>query len=349
SIIELIQYNTIIICIYRIPNSNINIFIKNLDTILSNLTNKGKNIIIAGFLNVDFLKRSVNPQLQTMLDSYGLQAIVDVPTRIGPKSQTAIDQIILNNGLWKYNFKAVETGLSDHNAQILQVQMHYKNKKGQSRITKEFRLDRSYSEENVQYLNYLLGKETWEPVLKQNEANDAYNEFLGILQYYHNTAMPKKWVKIKQQKNKWITLGIRVSGNRLRTLHSLIKEGNTSEELKKYYNQYKKIYNKVIGEAKKLSNNMRIQSSGNKSKAMWDLIKEELGSQQKVSKNIELGMNGRTIQDPKVIANVFNEYSRNIAHHMRSNNRTAQNNEDRINQGRSAYRHHGTAAPPISA
>jgi hypothetical protein len=116
-----------------------------LDTILSNLTNKGKNIIIVD-LNI---KRSVNPQLQTMLDSYGLQAIVDVPTRIGPKCQTAIDQIILNTGLWEHNFKVAETGLSDHNAQILQVHMHYKNRKGQGRITKELRLARSYSEENV--------------------------------------------------------------------------------------------------------------------------------------------------------------------------------------------------------
>jgi hypothetical protein len=32
-----------------------------------------------------------------MLNSYGLQAIVDVPARIGPTSQTAIDQIIYIN------------------------------------------------------------------------------------------------------------------------------------------------------------------------------------------------------------------------------------------------------------
>jgi deoxyribodipyrimidine photolyase len=123
--------------------------------------------------------------------------------------------------------------------------MHYKNRKGQGRITKDLRLARSYSEENVQYLNYLLGKEAWELVLKQNEANDAYNEFLGTFQYYHNIAMPQKLVKIKQQRNKSITLGIRVSGNRLRTLHSLMKEGNTSEELKKYYCQYKKFTTKL--------------------------------------------------------------------------------------------------------
>jgi hypothetical protein len=54
-------------------------------------------------------------------------------------------------------------------------------------------------------------------------------------------------------------------------LSRLIKEGNISEEFKKYYGQYKKIYNKVISEAKKLSNNMRIRTSGNKSKAIVGL------------------------------------------------------------------------------
>jgi hypothetical protein len=75
-----------------------------------------------------------------LLDSYGLQAIAGVSERIESKSQTAIDQIILNKGLWEYNFNAVETGLSDHNAQILQVQRCYKNKEGQGKITREFRL-----------------------------------------------------------------------------------------------------------------------------------------------------------------------------------------------------------------
>jgi hypothetical protein len=176
-----------------------------MDIILSNLTNKGKNIIIVGDLNIDFFK-SINPQLQTMLNSYGLQAIVDVPTRVGPKSQTATDQVILNKGPWEYSLIVIETELSNHKAQIPQVQMHYKSKTVQSKLKDEFRMARSYREENVQYLNYLLEKEIWETVFEQNSVNDAYNEFLGTFQYFHDTAMPpphpKKWVKIKQEKNK---------------------------------------------------------------------------------------------------------------------------------------------------
>jgi hypothetical protein len=108
-----------------------------------------------------------------------------------------------------------------------------------------------------------------------------------------------------------------------------MKEGNISEELKKYYSQYKKIYNKVICEAKKL-NNMRLRSSGNKSKGMWDLIKEELGEQQKIPKKIELKLHEATIQDPKAIANVFNEYYTNIAQHILNGNPSSKNNVDSV-------------------
>jgi hypothetical protein len=109
-----------------------------------------------------------------------------------------------NKGLWEYNLEVIETGFSDNNTQILQVQMQHKNKK-----RAECRMARSYREENVQYLNYLLDKETWELLFKQKLANDAYNGFLGIFQYYYEIAIPKKLVKSKQHENKWVTSGIR--------------------------------------------------------------------------------------------------------------------------------------------
>jgi hypothetical protein len=76
---------------------------------------------------------------------------------------------------------------------MLQVQMQNKNRitKGQSRVEEEYRMVRTYSEENVQYLNHLLGKETWESVFEQKAANNAYNEFLGIFQYYYEIAIQK--------------------------------------------------------------------------------------------------------------------------------------------------------------
>jgi hypothetical protein len=48
-----------------------------------------------------------------------------------------------------------------------------------------------------------------------------------------------------------------------------------------------KIYSKVIREAKKLTSTMQIRASGNKAKAMQNLIKKELGTQKKHRKTLK--------------------------------------------------------------
>ncbi|PNF33292.1 hypothetical protein B7P43_G10125 [Cryptotermes secundus] len=151
--------------------------------------------------------------------------------------------------------------------------------------------------------------------------------------------MPKKWLKSKHYANKWVTLGIRTSGIRLRFVNRLMKEGNVSEEFRKYYGQYKKIYNKVISEAKKSSNNMRLRTAVNKSGVMWDLIREELGNQKKIKKNFEINTGGVNTQDPKVIANVFNEYYTSIAQKILGGTSSVKNQEANVN----AVRYNGNS------
>jgi Ulp1 family protease len=81
-----------------------------------------------------------------MLNSRGLQALVDVPMEIGPRSQTPIDQIILNKGLWDYSFMVIATGYSAHYAQLLKLQMKCKNKKRQAIVKEEYKIVRSCRE-----------------------------------------------------------------------------------------------------------------------------------------------------------------------------------------------------------
>jgi hypothetical protein len=73
-------------------------------------------------------------------------------------------------------------------------------------------------------------------------------------------------------------------------------------------------------EAKKLTNTMRMRASGNKVKTMWDLIKEEIGTQMKTSKNTEISKNGSIIQDPETITNGFNDYYASIAQKILEDN-----------------------------
>ena len=64
SMVELTQLNTIIICIYRTPASNIQIFINNLDITLQEILKiNNKKVIILGDFNINFLNSNIDPNL----------------------------------------------------------------------------------------------------------------------------------------------------------------------------------------------------------------------------------------------------------------------------------------------
>jgi hypothetical protein len=193
--------------------------------------------------------------------------------------------------MWGYTLKMIDTGLSDHKAQI---QFQHK-KKENFRLNEEYRIARSYREENIQYLNYLLGKENWELVLKQNSENEA-----DTLRYYYDIAMPKNVYKQN---------GREINGLQQGKMYQEINSDSQYLNEPRKCQKNKKIYivsiAKLSGKQKKLTNTMRMRASGNKVKTMWDRIKEEPGTQMKTPKNIEISKNGSIIQGPETIANVF--------------------------------------------
>ena len=73
------------------------------------------------FKNFQDQEWNIDPNLETVLTSYGIHAIFEEPTRIGTNSQTIIDQVIINKSLWEYKCQVIYTGFSDHYAQILEL------------------------------------------------------------------------------------------------------------------------------------------------------------------------------------------------------------------------------------
>ncbi|PSN30226.1 hypothetical protein C0J52_26944, partial [Blattella germanica] len=102
-----------------------------------------------------------------------------------------------------------------------------------------------HKDENIQYLNYLLERESWNSVYKQTSVNHSYDEFMLVFDYCFRIALPETKLKVRQSSNGWVTRGIRESGKRLRFLNKVFKEGNNTEEFKEYYYRYKQTYNKV--------------------------------------------------------------------------------------------------------
>ena len=167
--------------------------------------------IILGDFNINFLNSNIDPNLEIVMNSYALHDIVEEPTRTGTNSQTIIDQVILKESLWEYNCQVIDTGFSDHYAQILEL---HNIKRENSISKKSYKIVRPINDTNKEYLNYLLENQSWENVCKQTSVNAASSEFLDIFNYCFEIAMPKLRVKILQ--HSWITTVIKKSSRRLK-------------------------------------------------------------------------------------------------------------------------------------
>ena len=314
SMVELPSFRIVVICVYRNPSSDVNIMIEKLDFLLNYLQNKGKHVIIVGDLNLDFSHAQNSSTLCNMLNSYGLHPVVESPTRVSKSHKSTIDQVILNKKFWDFKITICDTGFSDHYAQILQI-FNISGSK-QNNKSSWYKIKRLCNKENIEYLNYLLGQENWENVFNSFTVNEAFSEFLNTFTYYFDIAAPKQKFKVNNKNNcNWVTVGIRTSGKRLRLLSRLLKEGNVSESFRNYCVHYKRIYNKVIREAKRHRYDNYINQAENKSKALWEIAKEELG-QRKQSKNLVISKDGKILSDAYDIANVFNDHYTNLADNL---------------------------------
>jgi hypothetical protein len=114
-IVKLVHYKITVTCVYRNPNSNIQITLDRLQTILDFIDKMKDQFIIMGNLNINFLKSDRNKEKpEVLLNMFGLQAVINEPDRIHKKTKSAIDQIILNPKLWGFKTEVLETSLSDH-------------------------------------------------------------------------------------------------------------------------------------------------------------------------------------------------------------------------------------------
>ena len=117
---ELVDYGFIILCIYRPPDSNFQLFLEILELIMQNTQSKKKNILMCGDWNFNFMVDNKRTQeVKNLLESYNLTNTVRLPTRITPTSKSLIDVMIINKQHSKSEISVVEMGFSDHLAQVI--------------------------------------------------------------------------------------------------------------------------------------------------------------------------------------------------------------------------------------
>jgi exonuclease III len=125
SIVELLKDKIVVVCIYRAPDGDFHMFLKNLEVVIQKVQLKKKKLILCGDWNINFLDDSVRlRELKNLLRLYNLANIVASPTRITKNSFTLIDVIVTNRQVFECSLSVLDLGYSDHLAQTLKIDVN---------------------------------------------------------------------------------------------------------------------------------------------------------------------------------------------------------------------------------
>lgn len=317
--------NTIIIVLYRSPVGNLNTFETKLETILHNISNENKNIIITGDFNIDFSKNSKQKQrLVNILTTFDLHLTINEPTRKNPRHNTSslIDNIATNIPNHKYITKVIENSISDHMAQVITLDV--KNTPPREKIIFKRKIN---NENNKSNLIRELKKTNWAEVYETKDPNSKFNNFDKTFRSIFDKNFPLKRIKIKNKCTKpaWLTKGITISSKNLKCLN-ILSNHFKSDFMKTYYSNYKKIYRKTIKNAKKLNIQNEIGMSQNKTKQIWNIINKHTNKIKTDTKtNMKIKIGNEVIKNQQQVSNTLNHEFATQAGKLIKNNQNQTN------------------------
>jgi hypothetical protein len=218
--VELLDIKTVIVCIYRSPESDLDEFLAKLEFMIRRIQeHTKKRLIICGDWNVNFLHNNSNlHKVQNILEIHNLINMILTPTRLSRTSCSLIHVTITEGSNHAITISNIDLEFSDHKAQILYQRLD------EPAIKVIHKAKWYFTKENREQFNLTLKEEQWENVCISDEANTSYQTFLVILYYYFNSVFPLKRPVIKNKPyNAWISKGILKSRNRMLFLQSLKK------------------------------------------------------------------------------------------------------------------------------
>ncbi|CAH1997385.1 unnamed protein product [Acanthoscelides obtectus] len=143
----------IVICIYRSPTGNLDLFLSTLDEVLNYVYAPNKYLLV----NVDFLVHYDGVfSVTQLMASYGLVSHVKGITRIGPTQGTQLDNMFSN--IPDTECSIIKINISDHYGQSLNFTLNSKAP------NINYARKRFFAASNIQRFKDLLSSETWNDV-----------------------------------------------------------------------------------------------------------------------------------------------------------------------------------------
>uniref|UniRef100_A0A1B6KD14 Reverse transcriptase domain-containing protein n=2 Tax=Cicadellinae TaxID=33370 RepID=A0A1B6KD14_9HEMI len=297
-----------ILGVYRSPKENVRAGVNALSNILEYTQAHSKSIMLAGDINIDRMKTTLdNTILEDELHTHNIRRLPLPATRITHSTATSIDFICTNIIEDNIDTAILETGLSDHTAQIIKIYDWRVN------IPPQIILKRNFCYSNTDQIKSLLMNKNWNAVYMAPDAEQAYNIFHRTLQATLDIACPTKKCRQKHKRKHvyYDNEAKDLKNDFLKALHKFETTGNTLD--KEDMVVKKKNYDKKLRDIRKNANADFINSADNKSKALWNVINNERRGKHQLQPNICLSVNGKHVDNPTQTADHFNTFFTEVA------------------------------------
>lgn len=302
--------NVVISCVYRTPNTSIEIFKDWMEKLYSTVNRK--SLFICGDFNIDLLNptklNSINDFLDTMY-SLSLYPTITKPSRITSHSATIIDNIFTNNMENLVTSGLLICDLSDHLPVFSLYDYSFNNKISVKSVYKRIR-----TEETISDLNHSLSNHDWSPVYQEHDVDIAYKKFLDTFVFLYNKHCPVKVYSKKEEhkRHPWLTKGII---NACKKKNNLYKKFITlkTDEAEQKYKKYRNKLTDIIRSSKQLFYRKILYENKNNIKGTWDILNRLIkqGSSKSSYPDYFVDKNGK-VHNIINIVNKFNNFFVNV-------------------------------------
>ena len=190
------------------------------------------------------------------------------------------------------------------------------NQKKANNLMPGFKEYRDFSDNSIARFKNDLSNIDWMNILKHNDANEDFENFMDTWSFLFNLHFPLKQVKFNKnyhKKNDFMTTGLLTSRLHKLSLYKIYIQSQSSDD-ENNYKEYRNLYNKTVRAAKKLYFDKKLESNKSDPKKVWGTLNEALNRPNAKSNLInEILVNGETFRDSKSIANKFNTFFSEIA------------------------------------
>ena len=313
--IEINVSNVKTVCgiVYRRPDSNKQLFLNDIELIVSDLTNKYRNIYIMGDFNLNMLQYKTCPTTKDMINmfnSFNIFPTITKPTRVTLRTATVIDHFWTN----KYNSLGVNgiiyNQITDHFPIFSIFNINNQNKNTQNHIDRFY--FRNYSDQNIENFINILDNMNWDSVNNENNPEIAFEKFELMFLNAFNNEFPLNEKINKKHNNIFINSEIK---DLMKIRDKLQKKA--SKWPITYGSAYRKIRNKVtcmIRKEKIKVNKSKLENCKNDTKQTWKVMNNILKPKNSMNNDFSLRVvgdgvvgNDEIIVDQTEIVKKFNE------------------------------------------